>query len=122
MQALDLQVGRLTLALSQEQVAHKDMQLKECKAEREHAETKKALADSQGALADLFGKYAALHETFTSVDRLLLAARAGCTKRDEQLQQCVIQLSHLEVMCAEGQREAQQAAEFSALLRDENDR
>ncbi len=53
------------------------------------------------AVAEQQRRHSALEETFLSADRLLLTARAGCAKRDEQLGQCAVQLgeTHVLLMC-----------------------
>ena len=67
-------------------------------------------------------RYSALQETFLSADRLLLTARAGCAKRDEQLGHCVILLGDLEQVCGVALQEVMEASSLLALLVDENAR
>ena len=90
----------LKLEATQAKLAAQELQCRILQLEKDVAGLHHALEAAARELGDEQRRREELEEAYKSADRLLLASRAQCASRAAQLEECVVQLSALQVSSA----------------------
>jgi len=111
MQTCEASLAAQTLKLTQEQLTTQQLHVRLLTLEAQLRDSAKAQQEALENARETTKKMSQVQEALLSSDRLLLAARALCAERDEQLEKYVAQIGVLEGKCMLALNEAQRACD-----------